>query len=298
MTAYGQTLRKIREQKGMTMKELTEGLCSISFLSKFERGDSDISLSLFTGLLEKLMMNFDEFLFVHNDFRPGQLDLFFKSVGSAYERGDSDAIRTLKLQEMTKWKQSGVESYRFHMLMLEQYESIIDKKTLGEDMKKEDIQKLAEYLFTVEVWGQYEFMLYNSTMLFLDVDMVLQLSRTAYEKSIRYAAFRQVNEVIGTILMNTIIYLLGPINQFKDDMHHQTELNEFFSYLNAISLPEHRLFERANLMYLKAASELRSGNTDEGINGIWQAVHLFNELGSHGQAKQIERYLEQILSYQ
>lgn len=298
MKAYGETIRQIRENKGLTMKELADGICSISFLSKFERGDSDITLRLFTRVLDKLMMCFDEFLFVHNEFQPGQLEQFFKAIGNAYNRSDSDALRKLKEQEMKKWKQSGVDTYHYHVLMLQMYESIIDNKAMDEKVNKKDIQKLSNYFFGVEVWGQYEFMLYNATMLFLDEDMVLQLSRTAYEKSLRYKEFQQVNEVIGTILMNTIIYLLGPVNHFTNEMRFQTELNEFFSYLNALSIPEHKLFERANLLQLKGAYKLRMGEKEHGTAMIQKAILIYTELGAVGQANHIENYVEQIMAYQ
>src|SRR5690625_4054848 len=86
---YGQTLRMIRKQKGITLKKLAEGICSVSFLSKFERGDSDITLGLMTRILDKLMMNFDEFLYVHHDFQTSELERFFKATQTAYLNCDA-----------------------------------------------------------------------------------------------------------------------------------------------------------------------------------------------------------------
>lgn len=299
MRSYGEILRQIREQKGFTLKELAEGICSISFLSKFERGDSEITLGLFSRILEKLMMSFDEFLFVHNEFQPSRLEQFFKAVSLAYKQGDSVALRKLREQEMKKWKKSGVEMYRYHVLMLDVYECIIDNKTMGEEeIQKEDIQKLSDYFFGVEVWGHYEFLLYNGTMLFLEPELVLQLSRTAYEKSIRYQEYQKVNEIIGTILMNTIIYLLGPVHHFSREIRFKDELAEFFTYLNKLALPENKLFERANLIHLKGAYEWRLGNKEEGLATMRNATQLFTELGSVSQASRIENYIEQILIHE
>ncbi len=69
MNEYGKTIRKIREEKGYTMQQLSDGILSTSFLSKFERGNSDISISYFFQILERLSLSYDEFLFVHNDFK-------------------------------------------------------------------------------------------------------------------------------------------------------------------------------------------------------------------------------------
>lgn len=297
MRAYGETLRQIREQKGLTMKELAEGICSISFLSKFERGDSDITLGLFSKVLEKLMMSFDEFLFVHHEFKPSPLEQFFKAVRLAYKQSDSAGLRKLREQEMKKWKKSGVEMYQYHILMLQMYESILNNEAIEEEINREDIQKLSDYFFGVEVWGHYEFLLYNGTMLFLEPELVLQLSRTAYEKSIRYQEYQKVNEIIGTILMNTIIYLLGPVHHFSTEIRFKDELAEFFTNLNKLSLPENKLFERANLIYLKGAYEWRLGNKEEGLASMRKAIQLFTELGSVGQSNRIENYIEQILIY-
>ena len=43
----GALLKKIRLSKNLTLKELASDYLSVSFLSKFERGESDISLSRF-----------------------------------------------------------------------------------------------------------------------------------------------------------------------------------------------------------------------------------------------------------
>ena len=55
----GALLKKIRLSKNLTLKELASDYLSVSFLSKFERGESDISLSRFFLLLDK-----NDFFFV------------------------------------------------------------------------------------------------------------------------------------------------------------------------------------------------------------------------------------------
>ncbi|MCG3420075.1 helix-turn-helix domain-containing protein [Oceanobacillus jordanicus] len=86
----------IRKQKGITLKRLADGVCSVSFLSKFERGDSDITLGLMTKILEKLMMNFEEFFYIHHDFQPDKIEQFFKATGTAYLNRDANELRRLK----------------------------------------------------------------------------------------------------------------------------------------------------------------------------------------------------------
>ncbi|KQL52564.1 hypothetical protein AN964_02765 [Heyndrickxia shackletonii] len=295
MVPYGETLRQIRVQKGLTMKELADGICSVSFLSKFERGDSDITLGLFTKILEKLMLSFDEFLYIHNDYMPDQLEQFFKNVSTAYFNRNSAQLKHLKKQEIEKWEKYRIDIYYCNVLMLQVYERIVDAKEIDENVDKEDVKILSNYLFSVEVWGYYELQLYSATMLFLEPIMVVHLSKTAYEKSIRYRSLKKVNEAIIAIIMNTIVYLLGPVNRFNEKMEYRKEISEFFSYLETIALPESSLLERVELLHLKGAYELRIGNREEGIAKIQHAIQILSDLGSYGNATRIEKYLQQIL---
>ncbi|MGP4066213.1 Rgg family transcriptional regulator [Oceanobacillus sp. M65] len=281
----------IRKQKGITLKRLADGVCSVSFLSKFERGDSDITLGLMTKILEKLMMNFDEFLYIHHDFQPDKLEHFFKSASNAYLNRDLNQLRQLKSEQLKKGKQYGVETYYFNALLIEVYESIVGNQYISEEVQKNNIRLLADYLFRVEVWGYYELMLYNGTLLLLEPDMVITLSRTAYEKSTRFKGYLKIHDAITAVLFNTIIYLLGSVNRFHEAFTYQKEFNEFMSYLEEVAIPESNLVDRVHLLQLKGAYEIRTGNKEEGIIKMEKAIHLLKELDSTKLANNIEEYL-------
>ena len=56
----GALLKKIRLSKNLTLKELASDYLSVSFLSKFERGESDIIKTIFycyRSTLEKSVIN-------------------------------------------------------------------------------------------------------------------------------------------------------------------------------------------------------------------------------------------------
>ena len=292
---YGKTLRMIRQQKGITLKELANNICSVSFLSKFERGDSDITLSLMTKLLEKLMMNFDEFLFIHNDYQVDQLELFFKTAGEAFLSRDVHQLKQLKETALNNWRQYSVETYHYNALLLEIYESIVDTTYTTDGLKEYNIQLLSNYLFRVEVWGYYELKLYSGTMLLLDTDMVIMLSRTAYEKSARFKDYKKVSDSITAVLFNTVIFLLGSVTRFHEEFTYQKEFKEFISYLEKVAIPESNLMERKYLLELKGAYDIRTGNKEEGIAKIRKAIRVLNDLNSTKLANKIEQYLLQII---
>lgn len=66
MKGYGAQFKKLREGKGMTLRETAKGIVSYQFLSNFENRHSNISLYNFVELLDRLHVSFNEF-FIQGD---------------------------------------------------------------------------------------------------------------------------------------------------------------------------------------------------------------------------------------
>ena len=67
MATYGETFHQLRVGKGLTLKELADEQASVSFLSKFEQGQSKISVDRLMHLLKKLNVTADEYFFLQHD---------------------------------------------------------------------------------------------------------------------------------------------------------------------------------------------------------------------------------------
>lgn len=77
---YGETLKAIRLSKGLTQKEVYSGIVSRSFYVKFEKGESDISVTKFSKMLENLFLTFEEFMYIHNDHKNNQNLLYNRII--------------------------------------------------------------------------------------------------------------------------------------------------------------------------------------------------------------------------
>lgn len=287
MNKYGKTIRKIREEKGYTMKQLADGIMSISFLSKFERGNSDISISYFFKILEKLSLTYDEFLFVHHDFNLDNFEAFFDEAEQAYVNRNLSKLKELKEDQMDKWSGTKIAAYRCNTLVLEVLIRVLRDEFVEAD--KESIEFLFDYLFKVEVWGYYELRLYNATMFLMPPEMVLTLSETAYKKSVYLRKLAKVNQIIIYLLLNTLTYLLRN-NTFL------REYKLFLDYLGNISIPEKDLLSRNHLLYLQGIYEIKTGNKEKGIEVVNHAISMFRELGSMGLVTERENFLQIILN--
>lgn len=289
MEQYGPTLRDIRIHKGYTLKQLAKGILSVSFLSKFERGESDISLSHFVLLLDRLAVSFDEFFYLHYDGEWETFDTFFVEAEDAFVNRDLKRIRKLRDKHYGTWKTERMEQYLCNSLMLDIYESILRNETISpEDIA---ITTLYEYLFHVEVWGNYELRLYNSTMLLMPLEMVLVLSKTAFEKGYKYRGMRESESILTRIMMNTVVFLTGGQNEFN----YEEEVEQFLHYIEKLDIPENDLYARNSFLQIKGIFEIRKGNVEKGRNMVKKASTIAKQLGAHQLAKQMDNYLEIVL---
>ncbi|GEN82735.1 transcriptional regulator [Sporosarcina luteola] len=287
MKKYGETVRRVREQKGYTMQQLAEGILSVSFLSKFERGESDISLSHITRLLEKLSLTFEEFFYLHEDVGFDRLDYFFDKVEEAYVNRDLDLLTELKEIALEKWEIHGLETFRHNLIMIDVYDSIIRSEKI--DFREDSLSLLYTYLFDVEIWGYYELKLYNSTMFLMPPEMVITLSKNAFEKSFRFRKLKKIHKTIIAILINTLTYMMGGAVPYTE------QYKVFLGYLESLDIPEDELYIRNSLLQVKGIYEIKIGNREKGVEMVQKAISIFNDLGSNELAVTTENYLTIVL---
>lgn len=287
MKKYGETVRRVREQKGYTMQQLAEGILSVSFLSKFERGESDISLSHITRLLEKLSLTFEEFFYLHEDVGFDRLDYFFDKVEEAYVNRDLDLLTELKEIALEKWEIHGLETFRHNLIMIDVYDSIIRSEKI--DFREDSLSFLYTYLFDVEIWGYYELKLYNSTMFLMPPEMVITLSKNAFEKSFRFRKLKKIHKTIIAILINTLTYMMGGAVPYTE------QYKVFLGYLESLDIPEDELYIRNSLLQVKGIYEIKIGNRENGVEMVQKAISIFTDLGSNELAVTTENYLTIVL---
>ncbi|QGJ85330.1 MutR family positive transcriptional regulator [Streptococcus phage phi-SgaBSJ31_rum] len=65
----GNTLRKVRQGKQISLHSVADEHLSKSQISRFERGESEISCARLINILDKLNISLDEFLILHDSDR-------------------------------------------------------------------------------------------------------------------------------------------------------------------------------------------------------------------------------------
>ena len=71
---FGETIKKIRKSKNMTLKEVAGDSLSLSQLSRFENGKSMIPVNLFYEILDNLNTTSEEFAFIYQPEKNQKID--------------------------------------------------------------------------------------------------------------------------------------------------------------------------------------------------------------------------------
>ncbi|MDM7517293.1 helix-turn-helix transcriptional regulator [Lentilactobacillus sp. TOM.63] len=85
MASIGETVKKIRNIKGFTQKEVYSGIVSRSFANRFERGLNDVSASKLFAILDNLSISVDEFRFIQNDYHQTATQELDNRLRKAYD---------------------------------------------------------------------------------------------------------------------------------------------------------------------------------------------------------------------
>ena len=228
MENFGSTFRKLRTYKGMTLKYVTQGITSVSLLSKFERNECELTFPNFNRLLQRINVTVDEFMYVHNQYKRDNFKEFVFTLRKHYIKRNVEEIKKLLNQEMNK-PYDLVDS-RLNITMIK---SILEDLT-GEPVEKEDIEYITNYLWSVDYWHEYELALYGNSLNILPVDSVILLSKEIFNKGHLYTRILNYRRDMYGVIFNTISICIenGRYNdaQYFINMFHNSNPSEQFIF--------------------------------------------------------------------
>lgn len=281
---YGQVLRRLREEKGYSLRQVSNGILSTSFLSKFERGESDISLTHFVKIVERMNISLDEFIFSANEYKPSELDNLISEIATAYQRNNITKLKNITKREYDRYEEFGFDAYLCNSIMAEANMLNLEKKRI--DKKKSEF--LATYLFKIELWGNYELVVYANSLTIFSPETVIALSKEVVKKTSMFKLVHKNFIQTLAILLNTIIVCL-----------EQGLLNDalyFILTMENMNMAENLFYERTLLIFLRGIYEIKKGNVEPGKDLSQQAVSIMQAIGSEDLAISYDEYLQQQLS--
>lgn len=263
MNDFGKNFRILRKERGFTLKEMSEGIISFSYLSKFEKGESDITLTNFIKLIERLNMTIDDFLCI-NSIKTTQHNELFQKVSVAYKNNDSESLSTYIKVEKQLYNQTGIIFHKCNYIMILTILQDIDSTT---HIPMEDIEFLIDYIVTCSFWSSYEISIIGNTLSIYPENLLYILLEEVKKRIQEYRVEQKNIWDLVALIENTCIILLR-----KKQISQAKSLSRFLESL----LEPFNFFERTRKLFIDGVILIGEGKKKEGKEQAEQAIDIMN----------------------
>ena len=281
MNSVGESFRLLRKERGYTLKTMSEGIVSFSYLSKFEKGKSDITLSTFVRLLRKLNMSVDEFLFFDNQVLT-DYNKVFKKMSIAYSKKDKSGLVSLYEKEMALYHETNNTYHRCNAIVISAIISDIDTNYT---ITKANQNFLIDYLIGCSYWTHYEVSLFGNAMtIFPDKSLMILLKEIENRAHKQKVTRRNMRDIIA-LLENACVILLRR-NKLE-------EAKLVSNYLDSIIEP-HYFFEKTRKLFIDGVILILEGEKNSGIIQAQKAIEIIEQMDeqlSTYHKSELEKYI-------
>lgn len=150
MEQIGKVFRQLRESRNISLRQATGGQFSLSMLSRFETGQSELSVEKFLFALENISASVEEILFLARDFQYDTDSELRKEITDVLEPKNIAPLEDLYRREYQKHAHShNKQKHILNAIMIKSYMKSMDERV---ELTAEEGKVLHDYLFSTEIW--------------------------------------------------------------------------------------------------------------------------------------------------
>lgn len=275
----GSTLRKIRKGKQITLSAVADKHLSKSQISRFERGESEISCIRLINILDKLNISLDEFLILHDkDYTKTESFVnLVQYIRKQYSSKNIDNIKSL----LSVTSSFNLNSYETTMI-----KSILYTLDIDVAPSDEELLQLTDYLFNVEKWGYYEIILLGNCVRTINYNSYFLLTKEMIKNYI-YSSLNKTNKRLVTQLAINCLIISIDKNKFSDCTNLISEIEKLLN--NELNFYEQTVFLYVT-GYFEHKFELENGDKK-----AEQAIQIFEFLGENQMKSQYEEHYKKYI---
>ena len=275
----GSVFKNLRNNRHISLKQIADDTVSVSQLSRFERGETDLSLGKFLTALDNMDIEVSEFMSAVNNYqRTEQIRFMSALIPLEYER-DIEGFRKMQEEEIEKYKEHP-EIYRYHLNTI-LLQSFICKCDSTIPFPKEYIDQITDYLFTTEEWNIYELILIGNLYLFIDIPLLHKMGQEILKRQYYYCEIGSNKNLVTITLLN-----------IWETCLHRDSLAIAAYYMEKIHPlldDETDLYKRTIYLFLSGLQHYKEGAVLSGIGEMKNAIHIFELVGSENLANNYKK---------
>jgi len=285
MQNLGEVFKELRKSRNISLQEATGGEFTYSMLSKFERGEADLSSMKLITALDNIHSDLNEFMYLVRGFSQKQILAFQENLWELYDREGIDSLQSLYEETTKKYRSSAKTSYLLQMIRIKSLLVFFDSEIRATD---EELTFLYDYFFTIDLWGNYELELFSTISTLFPLPLYFKYSREMLQKTDLLGSLPSNKVAIDTILINGLFKAIEEKDKLKADYFtFQVEKRE---------LPESEAYLKIIYMIAKGYYDTIFKVENKGLEKIQRGITILQDLEYVDGARYYENYFASQLS--
>ena len=279
MQNLGEVFKELRKSRNVSLQEATGGEFTYSMLSKFERGEADLSSMKLITALDNIHSDLNEFMYLVRGFSQKKVLAFQENLWDLYDREGIDSLHSLYEEMTQKYRLSGEKSYLLQMIRIKSLLVFFDSEIRATD---EELTFLYDYFFTIDIWGNYELELFSTISTLFPLPLYFKYSREMLQKTDLLGSLPSNKIGIDTILINGLFKATEEKDKLKADY--------FVFQIEKRELPESQAYLKIIYMIAKGYYDTIFTLSDKGGVRIKRGIEILKDLEYVDGATYYENY--------
>ena len=285
MQNLGEVFKELRKSRNVSLQEATGGEFTYSMLSKFERGEADLSSMKLITALDNIHSDLNEFMYLVRGFSQKKALAFQENLWELYDREGIDSLHALYEETIQKYRSSGEKSYLLQMIRIKSLLVFFDSEIRATD---EELTFLYDYFFTIDIWGNYELELFSTISTLFPLPLYFKYSREMLQKTDLLGSLPSNKVGIDTILINGLFKAIEEKDKLKADY--------FVFQIEKRDLPESQAYLKIIYMIAKGYYDTIFKVENKGLEKIQRGITILQDLEYIDGARYYENYFANQLS--
>ena len=285
MQNLGEVFKELRKSRNVSLQEATGGEFTYSMLSKFERGEADLSSMKLITALDNIHSDLNEFMYLVRGFSQKKVLAFQENLWDLYDREGIDSLHSLYEETTKKYRSSGEKSYLLQMIRIKSLLVFFDSEIRATD---EELTFLYDYFFTIDIWGNYELELFSTISTLFPLPLYFKYSREMLQKTDLLGSLPSNKVGIDTILINGLFKAIEEKDKLKADY--------FVFQIEKRELPESQAYLKIIYMIAKGYYDTIFKVENKGLEKIQRGITILQDLEYIDGARYYENYFANQLS--
>ena len=285
MQNLGEVFKELRKSRNVSLQEATGGEFTYSMLSKFERGEADLSSMKLITALDNIHSDLNEFMYLVRGFSQKKVLAFQENLWELYDREGIDSLQSLYEETTKKYRSSAKTSYLLQMIRIKSLLVFFDSEIRATD---EELTFLYDYFFTIDIWGNYELELFSTISTLFPLPLYFKYSREMLQKTDLLGSLPSNKVGIDTILINGLFKAIEEKDKLKADY--------FVFQIEKRELPESQAYLKIIYMIAKGYYDTIFNVKNKGLEKIQRGIAILQDLEYVDGARYYENYFANQLS--